>query len=259
LNFSFTQSSAQTYGKSVSTLQSEGWITSDGVLAPEHDAAQAHWGGDWRMPTKEELDALNSNCDWTWTTQNGMNGYVVRGRGEYASNSIFLPTAGFGYGASLRYSGSNGHNWSSVPRSYYDSDALDLSFYSSDYCTYYNYPYYGQSIRPVREVSSSNILSMSGLKAAYFFDGNLNDSYVHGYDLSGQSGSFVADRNGDADSAQYFDGNGKTVTTADCRVEAEFTFAFWCKTSVTMSENGSGDNLGSWSGNYILFPQEFSV
>jgi uncharacterized repeat protein (TIGR02543 family) len=96
---------------------------------------------------------------------------------------------------------------------------------------------------------------VEGLYAAYLFDGNLNDSYVHGHDLSGQSGNFVADRNGDADSAQYFDGNGKTVTTADCRVESEFTFAFWCKTSVTMSENGSGDNSGSWSGNYILFPR----
>ena len=30
------------------------------------------------MPTKEELDTLNSNCDWTWTTQNGVNGYVVK-------------------------------------------------------------------------------------------------------------------------------------------------------------------------------------
>ena len=50
-NFSFTESNTPTYNKSVSTLQSEGWITAEGVLAPEHDAAHAHWGGDWRMPT----------------------------------------------------------------------------------------------------------------------------------------------------------------------------------------------------------------
>ena len=90
-NFSFSSGNAPMSDNPISTLKSEGWITSDRVLVPEHDAATVHWGGTWRMPTKEELDALNSNCDWTWATINGVNGYVVRGRGEYASNSIFLP------------------------------------------------------------------------------------------------------------------------------------------------------------------------
>ena len=102
------------------------------------------------MPTKEELDTLNSNCDWTWTTQNGVNGYVVRGRGEYASNSIFLPAAGCGDGTSLSYSGSHGLYWSSVPCSDYD-DAWFLYFYSSSRLTsVYYYRYNGQSVRPVQ-------------------------------------------------------------------------------------------------------------
>ena len=54
-------------------LQSEGWITADGVLASAHDAAQAHWGGSWRMPTLQELDDLRDNCDWTWTSMNGVD------------------------------------------------------------------------------------------------------------------------------------------------------------------------------------------
>ena len=93
-NFSFDSENTPTYHKNITTLQSEGWIVSqDGtyVLAPEHDAAYVKWGGDWRMPTKQELDDLDYNCDWTWTTKNGVNGYEVRGRGGYASNSIFLP------------------------------------------------------------------------------------------------------------------------------------------------------------------------
>ena len=85
-NFDFFEDpiSKQTYGKTISTLQSEGWIFSQGdtyVLAPEHDAAHVHWGGNWRMPTYQELDNLCGKCDWAWTTQNGVNGYVVRGRG----------------------------------------------------------------------------------------------------------------------------------------------------------------------------------
>ena len=73
-NFSFEEDNAPTYGKNNATLQSEGWITADGILTSAHDAARAHWGGGWRMPTAQELSALNDNCDWTWTTTNGVGG-----------------------------------------------------------------------------------------------------------------------------------------------------------------------------------------
>ena len=152
-NFSFGSGNTPTYNKSVSTLQSEGWVVSENgtyVLAPEHDAAQVQWGGGWRMPTYQELyDLCYNKCDWTWTTQNGVNGYVVRGRGDYASNSIFLPCAGTGRGTSLRYSGSYGLYWSSVPYSV-SYDARDLSFDSGDHGPNYYGRYYGQSVRPVQ-------------------------------------------------------------------------------------------------------------
>ena len=148
-DFSFSSDNTPTYEKSISTLKYKGWITSDGVLAPEHDAANIHWGNGWRMPTKDEFDALLSNCDWTWTKQSGVNGYVVKGRGAYASNSIFLPAAGYGRGTSLNDSGSDGNYWSSVP--YSDSGyAWNLGFYSRDHNTYsYGCRYYGRSVRPV--------------------------------------------------------------------------------------------------------------
>ena len=149
LNFSFSSGNTPTYGKDNSTLQSEGWITADGVLAPEHDAAQKHWGGDWRMPTKQEFDNLISKCDWTWGSMNGVNGYVIRGRGDYSSASIFLPCAGNGYGTSLSNAGSHGYYWSSVPRSDYNC-AWCLRFYSSRHLTNYNYRYLGQSVRPLQ-------------------------------------------------------------------------------------------------------------
>ena len=114
--FSSANSAIYTYGKSESELQSAGWVTSDGVLAPAHDAAHVKWGGAWRMPTYQELYALWFNkCDWTWTTMNGVNGYVVRGRGSYASNSIFLPAAGRGSLTSLSSAGSGGYYYQSVP------------------------------------------------------------------------------------------------------------------------------------------------
>ena len=130
-NFSFDMSNTPTYDKSIATLQNEGWITADGALTPSHDAAHVHWGGDWRMPTKQELDDLNSNCDWVWTTQNGVKGYIVHGRGDYASNSIFLPCVGIGDGTSLNYASSRGDYWASVPCSDNYYTAWGLYFHTS--------------------------------------------------------------------------------------------------------------------------------
>lgn len=151
-NFSSGNSAIYTYGKSVSELQSAGWVTSSGVLAPSHDAAHVKWGGAWRMPTKQEFDGLNNNCDWTWTTQNGVNGYAVRGRGAYASNSIFLPAAGYCYGTSLNVSGSNGYYWSSVPNSDNSYAYAYVSYVSflGDHHTGDGHRYRGRSIRPVQ-------------------------------------------------------------------------------------------------------------
>ena len=81
---------------------------------PSHDAAHVKWGGDWRMPTKVEWDDIVKKCDWTWTTQSGVHGFIVRGRGAYATNSIFLPAAGTCAGTKLYKAGLRGYYWSSV-------------------------------------------------------------------------------------------------------------------------------------------------
>ena len=151
-NFSFDSNNTPTYGKSISTLQSEGWIvTRDGtyVLAPEHDAAKVQWGGDWRMPTRQEFDDLNNKCDWIWTTMNGVYGYIVRGRGSYASNSIFLPCAGYGYRTSLYSASLYGYYWSSVPHSG-DYHAWYLDFNSVSHSSSNRYRHLGQSVRPLQ-------------------------------------------------------------------------------------------------------------
>ena len=55
------------------------------------DAARHNWGGNWRIPLKEEMDELVNKCTWTWTTLNNVNGYEVKGPN---GNTIFLPAAG---------------------------------------------------------------------------------------------------------------------------------------------------------------------
>ncbi len=148
-NFSFDGAKVRTYGKSIVDLQNEEWITATGTLAPKHDAAHVKWGGEWRMPMKQELMDLCEKCDWSWTSVNGVNGYCVRGRGGYASAKIFLPCAGRGDGTSLDSAGSYGYYWSSVPSSG-SNGAWSLRFNSGDHSTYYFYRNYGRSVRPVQ-------------------------------------------------------------------------------------------------------------
>ena len=137
-----------TYGLSISELQSQGYIDSEGNLTAQYDAATANWGGDWRMPTYGELNELRTKCTWTWTTQNGVNGYKVTGP---SGASIFLPAAGCRSGSSLYYAVSNGDYWSSTPDDDYDIRAYGLGFDSSNHYMSYNGRYDGQSVRPVLE------------------------------------------------------------------------------------------------------------
>ena len=116
------------------------------VLDPEDDAAAVNWGGAWRMPTKAEQDELCNNCTWTWTTQNGVNGYKVTGPN---GNSIFLPAASCMEEGSLYNAGSGGSYWSSSLDTVSPNNACSVLFSSGNVVCYYDYRSRGRSVRPV--------------------------------------------------------------------------------------------------------------
>ena len=91
-----------------------GFIDNKTVLEPEDDAATANWGDVWRMPTDAEWTELREQCTWTWTAQNGVNGYQVASKTN--GNSIFLPAAGFRDGNAAPYVAGR--------RGYYGSSSL---------------------------------------------------------------------------------------------------------------------------------------
>ena len=130
-----------------------GTVDNKTTLELSDDAAHVNWGGSWRMPTKAEQDELRNtnNCTWTWTTQNGVNGYKVTSKKN--GNSIFLPAAGFRSGSSLSSVGSSGGYWpSSLDTIYTYSDcAFFLGFGSSNVGLNGNSRYYGRSVRAVCE------------------------------------------------------------------------------------------------------------
>ena len=111
------------------------------------DAARANWGGSWRMPTSAEQDELREQCTWTWTSQNGVNGYNVTSKKN--GKSIFLPSAGYRSDSSLNYAGSAGFCWSSSLNTDFTNYAYYLFFNSSYVDLDYYYRYDGLSVRPV--------------------------------------------------------------------------------------------------------------
>lgn len=122
------------------------------VLDPEDDAAHVNWGGSWRMPTLAEWRELYDNCTWTWTTQNGINGYKVTSNKEgYTDRFIFLPAAGYRNVSDLYGVGSSGSYWSSSLYEHYSGYAWFLYFnsYSCGLDGYYSDRNGGRSVRPV--------------------------------------------------------------------------------------------------------------
>ena len=146
-NYKWCESSTYTLTK-YCTESNYGIVDNKTVLDPEDDAAVVNWGGDWRMPTKEEQDELLEQCLWNWTSLNGVNGYNVVGPN---GNSIFLPAAGCCYnGIRGDDAGRFGIYWSSALHEQYPEYGYALSFLKEEAYRYNWDPrYYGRSIRPV--------------------------------------------------------------------------------------------------------------
>ena len=123
-----------------------GFVDNLTALLPEDDVATANWGGNWRMPTKEEWQELLDNTTNTWTQQNGVNGRLFTASN---GNSIFLPAAGYRYNSSLYIAGSYGFYWSSSLYTDYPCYAWILGFLSDNYYLHNSSRDYGHSVRPV--------------------------------------------------------------------------------------------------------------
>lgn len=121
-----------------------------------YDAARANWGSPWRMPTKEEIDELQMEARWTWVSQGGYNGILLKGP---SGGSIFLPAAGWYDWSGLHGTERFGCYWSSTPypfkeRPEYNNQAGYFYFYDMNAFTNW-YPR-GNGY-PVRAVSSFTV------------------------------------------------------------------------------------------------------
>ena len=146
-NWSAGSSTTMTKYCTSSSYGYEGFTDNKTELDLEDDAAHVNWGNKWRMPTYEQYTELHTQCTWTWTTQNGVKGYLVTGPN---GNTMFLPAAGYYSGTTLYSVDTEGRYWLSTLY----SDRADHS-----YCLFFNSGsvscddsrrYRGFSIRAVR-------------------------------------------------------------------------------------------------------------
>lgn len=62
------------------------------ISGTQYDIVRKNWGGNWRIPTRSEINELYSSCTWTSTTVNGVSVLKVTGRN---GASIYLPFTGY--------------------------------------------------------------------------------------------------------------------------------------------------------------------
>lgn len=209
------------------------------VLESVDDAATAYLGDGWRLPTKEELQALYAlgpvkSTGWTFSAANG--------------NSIFLPLGGRFDGTTY---GGNG-SWTNIISSTKAASPLIWYSYEGGVTSENGRCWIGHPVRPVKEV-----LAISNLVHYWPFNGNLNDAVTEGaidatfiVNSETHEATLTEDRHGNANSAYSFDGyNIMSIGSAGNFGTSSFTANMWICTTASTSlntlirtDNGSGGN-----------------
>ena len=126
------------------------------ISGTSYDVAKALWGGNWRLPTKDDIIELYKECTWYRTDGDYLK--VVGPNGNY----ILLPFGGRRTGTEVIEVGTNGYYWSGT------LDEEDNRFAYLTYVTNENYGYncwnrrLGMSVRPVYDSPKPTITVTTG-------------------------------------------------------------------------------------------------
>ena len=98
------------------------------VLDLSDDAATLNIGVDWRIPTKEDYQALSMAVDTEWTQVNGVYGMLCTDKID-SSKTLFFPAAGYSVEGEVSPPDESGSYWSKslLENGMYDS-SVDLIF-----------------------------------------------------------------------------------------------------------------------------------
>lgn len=117
-------------------------------LELEDDAAHINMGGDWHMPTNDQIMELIINTTSTWTAQDGVKGRLFTSKKD-ETKSIFIPASGYAWDGSIYNSGKLCYAWSSMLSSKYVNYGMSFNFFISRAYESYYYRSLGFPIRGV--------------------------------------------------------------------------------------------------------------
>lgn len=124
--------------------------TLDGnICGTEFDVAHVKWGGNWRMPTLDEMGELVENCEHSLTTLNSVQVMKLTGPN---GNSIYLPFTGYMKGTERKSIGyESGYYWSGTnPYVPHTTPCLVPSSNGNIFHDYFQWDkYLGLAVRPV--------------------------------------------------------------------------------------------------------------
>ena len=89
------------------------YTTIGATLELEDDAAHVHMGGDWHMPSPDQIKELIDNTTSSWTTSDSISGMTFTSTKD-SSKSIFIPAAGAVWEGSVNLIEARGYVWSSM-------------------------------------------------------------------------------------------------------------------------------------------------
>ncbi len=200
---------------SLSTYQyASNTISLSDISGTLYDAARVNWGGEWRMPSRNEVAELTSNCSQKDTTINGQSGLLLRG---VNGNYIFIPCAGHWCNSEVMELTCKGFWTSTATGSRYAYRAWEWTYIS------FSEREQGFQIRPV--ISGGASLSTQTHTLTLYADGCENPN-VYVFD-EGQQVSISAIPQENNQFVQWSDGNTdnpRTITmTQNLTLTAVFT------------------------------------
>lgn len=130
------------------TNSSYGIVDNKTELEKYDDAAYVSWGEEWHIPTYKQFDELRTQCNWRWSSLNGVKGYYLLSK--YNDYWLFLPAAGLWGKTSISHVGEFGHYWSQMLYNDIPTNAWSLQFSDDNTNMMYVSRFGGLSIRPVR-------------------------------------------------------------------------------------------------------------
>lgn len=166
-------------------------------VGSRYDAATNDWGASYRLPSQTECQELIDNCNWTETTRNGVNGWLITSKKDgYTDKSIFLPKGGY-YNNSPAYINnynSNEYIWTSTHTG--NNQAVDMT--DKSFSLNNNIEAIGEPIRPV----SSSAVALRTLAPSRSITADVEKDILNGYAANLPAGAKVGFLFGDSTSVK---------------------------------------------------------